>query len=151
MIVNDLGAVTYYTQARILDLVGLGDIEPVAIMRRTSYTSSEVTAWTAPYRPSIAIVSLGWSVVGPLIPPEWVRVAVVEVPPHHHRVGFFAVNRKDSWTLRARVAQHYGPLGGMGYRLRLLPPEEVTAAAVVPPRPESAMGNRFEPGQPMNR
>jgi hypothetical protein len=35
VIVNDLGAVTYYTQARILDLVGLGDTEPLEIMRRT--------------------------------------------------------------------------------------------------------------------
>ena len=51
VIVNDLGAVTYYTQARILDLVGLGDLEPLVIMRNTAYTSREVTAWTAPYRP----------------------------------------------------------------------------------------------------
>jgi hypothetical protein len=134
VIVNDLGAVTYYTQARILDLVGLGDLEPLAIMRHAAYTSREVTAWTAPYRPSIAIVSLGWGVVGPLIPPEWVRVAVVEVPPHRHRVGFFAVDRKECWTLRASVAQHFEPLGPtMGHRLKLRPPEDVTAAAVPPP------------------
>ena len=50
VIVNDLGAVTYYTQARILDLVGLGDIEPLVIMRRTAYTSRDVVAWTARYR-----------------------------------------------------------------------------------------------------
>jgi hypothetical protein len=134
VIVNDLGAVTYYTQARILDLVGLGDLEPLAIMRRAAYTSREVTAWTTPYRPSIAIVSLGWGVVGPLIPPEWVRIAVVEVPPHRHRVGFFAVDRKECWTLRASVAQHFEPLGPtMGHHLKLRPPEDVTAAAAVPP------------------
>jgi len=134
VIVNDLGAVTYYTQARILDLVGLGDIEPLAVMRRTAYTSREVTAWTAPYRPSSAIVSLGWSMVGPLIPPEWVRVAVVEMPPHRHRVAFFAVDRKESWTLRASVAQHFAPLGRThGYGLKLRRAEEVTAAVAVPP------------------
>jgi len=134
VIVNDLGAVTYYTQARILDLVGLGDLEPLAIMRHAAYTSREVTAWTAPYRPSIAIVSLGWGVVGPLIPPEWVRVAVVEVPPHRHRVGFFAVDRKECWTLRASVAQHFEPLGPtLGHHLKLRRPEDVTTAAAVPP------------------
>ena len=42
MIVNDLGAVTYYTQARILDLAALGDIEPLEIMRRTGTYTSKV-------------------------------------------------------------------------------------------------------------
>jgi len=138
LIVNDLGAVTYYTEARILDLVGLGDLEPLVIMRRTAYTSREVTAWTAPYRPSIAIVSLGWSIVGPLIPPEWVRVAVVEVPPHGHRVGYFAVDREERWTLRASVAQHFGPLARtLGYGVRLRRPEVVTAAGT----PAAGAGN----------
>ncbi len=59
VIVNDLGAVTYYTEARILDLVGLGDIEPVAIMRHAAYTSRDVVTWTAPFRPKIAIIQLG--------------------------------------------------------------------------------------------
>ena len=136
VIVNDLGAVTYYTDVRILDLVGLGDIEPLVIMRRTAYTSRHVTAWTARYQPSIAILQLGWSVVGPLIPPEWVRVAVVEVPPHRHRVGFFAINRKECWTLRASVAQHFASLGrDLGYRVRLRRPEAVAAAAGAAPPP----------------
>jgi hypothetical protein len=132
VIVNDLGAVTYYTQARILDVVGLGDIEPLLIMRRTdSYTGTDVTAWTAKYQPPIAIISLGWSVVRPLIPRGWVRVAVVEMPPHHHPVGFFAVNPKESWTLRASVAQHYGPrVRTRGYHVRLRRPGGLAAAAV---------------------
>jgi hypothetical protein len=148
VIVNDLGAVTYFTQARILDLVGLGDIEPVVIMRRGPYTSRDVTAWTAPYRPAIAILQLNWSVVRPLIPAEWVRVAVVEVPPHHHPVGFFAVNREEAWPLRAKVAQHFGSLGqSIGYRVRLRRPEGMPAAAV--PLPAAAGQQepfRAEPG-----
>jgi hypothetical protein len=132
VIVNDLGAVTYYTRARILDLVGLGDIEPVTIMRRSAYTGREVTEWTAPYRPSIAIVSLGWSVSSALIPHEWERVAVVEVPPHWHRVGFFAVDPRDAWVLRASVAQHYAPLERtFGHRLKLRRAENVTPPAGV--------------------
>ena len=99
VIVNDLGAVTYYTQARILDLVGLGDIEPLVIMRRTGgYTSSDVAGWTAPYQPSIAIVSARLELGGPLVPPEWIKVAVVEVPPNRHRVGFFAVDPNEAWS-----------------------------------------------------
>lgn len=132
VIVNDLGAVTYYTEARILDLVGLGDIEPLRIMRRSAYTSRDVVAWTAPYQPSIAIVSLNWSVVRPLIPPEWVRVAIVEVPPNRHPVGYYAVDPKQAWTLRGSVAQHFGPLATLGYRLRLRAPEHLDPLA---PRP----------------
>ena len=134
VIVNDLGAVTYYTQARILDIVGLGDIEPVRIMRRSSYTSRDVAAWTAPYRPRLAIVSLGWSVVVPLIPPEWVSVAVVEQPPHGHRVGFFAVDPKEAWALRASVDQYYGSIGKtLGHRVKLRRPADVEAARASEP------------------
>jgi hypothetical protein len=128
VIVNDLGAVTYYTGARILDVVGLGDLEPVAIMRRAAYESRDVIAWTAPHRPKLAILSLGWSYVAPLIPPEWPKVAEVEVPPHRHRVGYFAVDASAAWTLRAAVAQHFGGLApALGYRVKLLPPEAMPA------------------------
>jgi hypothetical protein len=130
VIVNDLGAVTYYTDARILDLVGLGDIEPVRIMRRASYTSRDVLAWTARYKPKLAIVSLGWSVVVPLVPPDWVSVAVVEEPPHFHRVGFFAVERAEAWPLRASVEQYYQRLAPLlGHRVKLRRPEDLEAVA----------------------
>ncbi len=41
VVVNDLGTVTYFTDARILDMFGLGDIEPISIRRRHGgeYTS----------------------------------------------------------------------------------------------------------------
>ncbi len=134
VIVNDLGAVTYYTEARILDIVGLGDIEPVRIMRRTAYTSAEVEAWAAPYRPSIAILSLGWSMVVPRIPHEWVRVAVVEVPPDYDRVGFFAVDREEGWPLHERVAEYYEPLvRAHGGRVRLRRPKGMAAILAQPP------------------
>jgi len=126
-IVNDLGAVTYYSEARILDLVGLGDIEPLAIMRSGPYTRNEVTEWTAPYRPSIAVVSLGWSVAVPLIPHSWLRVAVVRIPPHGHRVGYFAVDPDEGWTLRERVARQFEPLRARGVSVHLRRPESMAA------------------------
>jgi hypothetical protein len=124
VIVNDLGAVTYYTETRILDLVGLGDIEPLEIMRRTGgYTRADIRAWTAKYQPAVAIIQLGWGWVVPRLPGEWIKVAEVEVPPNRQRIGFFAVNPKESWILRASVQQHYGPLGkALGYRLKLRRP-----------------------------
>ncbi|MGH9886173.1 MAG: hypothetical protein ACREBE_11625, partial [bacterium] len=136
VIVNDLGAVTYYTQDRILDLVGLGDLEPLVIMRNSAYTSREVMAWTAPYHPRIAVVSLGWGVAVPLIPPAWVRVAVVDMPPHGHPVGFFAVDPRESWMLRTAIAQHFGPLSRTyGHHVKLRRAEGVTAATAAARQP----------------
>jgi hypothetical protein len=121
VIVNDLGAVTYYTQTRILDLVGLGDMEPLEIMRRTGgYTSTDVRTWTGKYQPAIAIIQLGWGWVVPLVPSEWIKVAEVEVSTNRQRVGFFAVDPKESWILRSSVELHYAPLGrALGYHLKL--------------------------------
>jgi hypothetical protein len=121
VIVNDLGAVTYYTDARILDLAALGDVEPLQILRRTgSYTKRDVVAWTAKYHPSVAVISLGWSWVAPLVPAEWTRVGEVEVPPKRERVGFYAVDPQASWILRASMAAHFSPLHQVpGYRLKL--------------------------------
>jgi hypothetical protein len=121
VVVNDLGAVTYYTEANILDVVALGNVEPLEIMRRTgAYTSRDVLAWTSRSQPRVAIISLGWGYVVPLVPREWIKVAEVEVPPNRERVGFFAVDLKASWQLRASVSAHFGPLRAIpGYVLRL--------------------------------
>jgi hypothetical protein len=133
VVVNDLGAVAYETETRILDLVGLGDVEPLRIMRRTgTYTSRDVLEWTAPYRPRIAIVQLGWSWIVPRIPDEWTKVAEVEVPTHHQRIGFFAVDPAEAWVLRAQVEQHYGSLGrSLGYHVKLRATETMNEVAAL--------------------
>ena len=127
VVVNDLGAVTYYTQARVLDVAALGDVEPLEILRRTgAYTSGDVLTWTAKYHPAIAVISLGWGWVAPLIPGAWIKVAEVEVPPNRERVGFYAVDPKEAWILRAKVAAHFSPLRRVpGYGLKLRNPERL--------------------------
>jgi hypothetical protein len=119
-VVNDLGAVTYYTETQILDLVGLGNIEPVLIMRRTgAYTAEDVAAWTDAYGPRLAIIQLDWSWVAPRIPREWRKVAEVAVPPHGHRVGFFAIDPSAAALLAAHVEYHYTVVrAAAGYRVQ---------------------------------
>ena len=59
---------------------------------------------------------------------------MVEMPPHGHRVGFFAVDPEEIWTLRASVAQHFGPLSRtLGHRVKLRRGEDLTAATAVAP------------------
>ncbi len=132
VLVNDLGAVTYGTEAQVLDLVGLGDVEPLQIMRSTgSYTSRDVLEWTAKHHPRIAIIQLGWGWIAPRVPREWIKVAEVEVPTHHQRIGFFAVDPQAAWVLRQSVDQHYGPLvRGLGYRIKLREAEKVDTLTV---------------------
>jgi hypothetical protein len=135
--VNDLGAVSYATDARILDLVGLGDVEPLRIMRSSGgYTSRDVLEWTAPYQPRVAIVQLGWGWIVPRIPDQWIKVAEVEVPTHHQRIGFFAVDPGEAWVLRESVEQHYATVGrGLGYRVKLRSPERMNQLAALAPPP----------------
>jgi hypothetical protein len=143
VIVNDLGAISYFTENRILDLVGLGDVEPLEIMRKSNgrYTSADVQAWTSKQDPKIAIVQLGWSFVAPLVPREWIQVAEVEVPGDRHRLGLFAVDPKRAWVLRASAELHYGALARpLGYRIALRPPAEMDALVAGAPPGRRWMG-----------
>jgi hypothetical protein len=109
VVVNDLGAVTYFTEARILDVFGLGDVEPLLITRATgAYTRHDVNAWTQAYRPTMAVIQLSWAWAAPRVPAEWTKVAEVTVPTHGQHVGFFAVDPGAAALLRANVAYHYG-------------------------------------------
>jgi hypothetical protein len=122
VVVNDLGTVTYFTDARILDMFGLGDIEPISIRRRQGgeYTAADIASWVDSYHPAIALLQIGWGWVVPRIPAQWIRVAEVQMPVEGGFIGFFAVDRAEVHRLRANVEQFYGPLTSQGYRLTLL-------------------------------
>jgi len=109
--VNDIGGVCFYTDARILDIFGLGDIEPLQIQRRQGhYDGNDVKAWTSPYHPEIAILQLNWSWVHQHIPGGWVKAAEVSLPYGHHKIGFFAENMKKARLLKNHVMQFYSLL-----------------------------------------
>jgi hypothetical protein len=119
IVVNDLGAVTYYTEAPILDMFGLGNIEPIRIMRRTGeYTRADVQEWTGERNPQLAILQLSWGWVVPRIPAPWIKVAEVVVPTFGQRIGFFAIDPSAAALLRADVEHHYGVIrASAGYRI----------------------------------
>ena len=94
VVVNDIGAMMYFTNARVLDMFGLGDIEPVRIRRAQGgrYTADDVEQWTAPYRPTVAVLQLGWGWVPPRVPAAWTKVAEIALTDSGQTLGFFAVN-----------------------------------------------------------
>src|SRR6185437_11714575 len=75
IVVNDIGTIAYYTHAHLLDLIGLGSIEPVrAIHDKRSFTAADVDAWASSQHASIAILQTQWHLVSRVIPPSWTRV-----------------------------------------------------------------------------
>ena len=122
VLVNDLGAMSYFANARTLDIFGLCDIEPVRLRRAGAYTPEAVAAWTAPHAPTIAVVQLSWGWVAQHIPTVWQKVAEVDVLPDGRTLGFFTTTTDASAArrLRAEVDHFYGATAGeRGYRVHL--------------------------------
>ena len=122
VLVNDLGAMAYLSNARTLDIFGLCDIEPVRLRRAGAYTSEAVAAWTAPHAPTIAVVQLSWGWVTEHVPTAWQKVAEVDVLPERRTLGFFSATGDASAArrLRAEVDHFYGATAGeRGYRVHL--------------------------------
>lgn len=122
VVVNDIGALSYFSDARFLDMFGLGDVEPVIIRRanRGRYTVADVAQWTAEHHPSAAILQLGWGWVAERVPAHWTKVAEVEIVPSHQVLGFFAMTPDDAPALRDHVREYYAPdADGDRYAVRL--------------------------------
>lgn len=107
--INDLGALAYYTDADVVDIIGLGDLEPLLVQRRTHrYTRDDVREWVGSHHARIAILQTDWSFVIPLVPGEWHKVIELALPPDGKRVGFFAIDPAEADRLRNLVQEYFG-------------------------------------------
>ncbi|MGF7117797.1 hypothetical protein [Methanobacterium oryzae] len=100
--VNDLGAMSFYTDARILDIYGLGSKEPVYYLEETGeYNKSDVDNWTKEKSAEIAILQPEWIVIAPRIPDSWQMAGTWNTPQNvafgDTTIGIYAVNssKKD--------------------------------------------------------
>lgn len=96
IVVNDLGAMSFYTDARILDMYGLGSKEPVYYLEETGkYNKSEVDSWTK-QQSAIAILQPEWIVIAPRIPDSWQMVGKWNTPQNvafgDTTIGIYNVN-----------------------------------------------------------
>ena len=123
VVVNDIGALSYRTDARLLDMFGLGSVEPIRIRRANAgaYTAADVERWTGEHHPAAAIVQLGWAWVLPRLPASWIKVADLRIVSSGQTLGFFAMSPDAALALRQRVSAFYRPLSGPGgdYVLRV--------------------------------
>jgi hypothetical protein len=110
IVINDLGAMSFYTHARLLDMYGLGSIEPLRFRWRPSgYTRQDVLEWARRESAKIAILKFEWREIGPRIPREWTKVGEWELPQNpvfgDTRVGFYAVDPGEEKDLVLHLHQ----------------------------------------------
>ena len=110
VVVNDVGAVGFYTRARLLDMYGLSSNEPMEFRKQAAgYTAADVHRWTRSEGASIAVLQVDWNQIHTRIPDDWVRVAHWYTPRNvafgGTRVGLFAVDasRADELALNLRA------------------------------------------------
>ena len=115
VVVNDIGAIAYYSDAHLLDLIGLGSAGPaIATHAKHPYTASDVKDWAASEHASIAVVQSHWHAVADILPPSWIKVATWVVPRNvvfgDYDVGFYAVNPAEIPRLCASLMSFPLPL-----------------------------------------
>ena len=122
VMVNDVGAMAFFSNGDVLDIFGLCNIEPVVLRRAGPYNKIDVEAWTLPYQPSLAVLQMSWGWVVGRIPDDWLKVAELDLLPEGRTLGFFAPthDRAAADKLRVDVERFYRPLeGSLGYHLRV--------------------------------
>jgi len=120
--VNDIGVMAYRAPARVIDVFGLCNVEPVLLRRQPSgYAREDVRAWMAREHATIAILQLSWGWVPPHVPAEWRQVAELRIEPEGRVIGFFAIDPAVSLVdFKGDVGEFFQPMAeANGYQLRL--------------------------------
>jgi hypothetical protein len=98
IILDDIGAVAYYSDARLLDIIGLGSAEPLLTARRRGkFVASDIAQWANARNAPIAILQSGTRELQALTPPGWLLVQTWRLPRNvifkDYDVSFFAIRR----------------------------------------------------------
>jgi hypothetical protein len=106
--VNDIGAVAYYGNARLLDLGGLADLDVLLAQRAGRFTSGTMDSMARARGARVAIVYPGWFQRYGGIPASWTAVARWTVPGEVVVLGdasvtFYAIAQSETATLTAHL------------------------------------------------
>jgi len=105
VMVNDVGAVSYFADSRLLDMYGLGNMQPLKYRNgRSGYDRRDVEAWAAAEGAEIAVLQVEWLEISGRIPEAWILVAEWRLPRNivfsDTRIGFYAVRQEAVSDLR---------------------------------------------------
>jgi hypothetical protein len=116
VVANDIGAISYFSHARVLDPVGLGSVEPhLAVRQKHAFTADDLAAWSKQDGAQIAVLETGWSLVGALVPPQWIQVQTWNFPRNvvysNLKVTFFAMDATRAAELKKKLDATVLPAG----------------------------------------
>jgi hypothetical protein len=117
ILLNDIGMVAYYTDARLLDTFGLGSIERLRYQEIGTYDFPQIDEWTRRMDADIAIVQVEWHDISQRLPDDWVEVAQWGLASNivfgDSRIGFFAIDPADVTELFGNLFEfrETAPLG----------------------------------------
>ncbi len=103
--VNDIGAVSYYNDLRLTDLLGLSDRRVQRARQAGAFDQGFVTGLAAARNIELAVVHDEW--VGSVLPAHWVRVASWTIPDNFicafARVSWYAARPEQAGELRRQL------------------------------------------------
>ena len=110
VVANDIGAIAYLTDAKVLDIVGLGSNEPIAFRRDgTGYEATDVGRWANERGARIALVKVEFEPWRALVPKGWKRVVTWRLPRNNvfndHLLSFYARDEASARQLEARMRE----------------------------------------------
>ena len=110
VLMNDIGAVAHLSDAKVLDLFGLGSNQPIAFQRSgNGYDASDVERWARHEQAKVALVKVEWSAIRALVPPGWKRVATWHLPRNlvfnDHELAFFASDEESAQDLAQKMRE----------------------------------------------
>jgi hypothetical protein len=107
--VNDIGAVAYLADVRLLDLYGLATLETARLHRRGAYSPDAVSTLAAERDTAVAIIYPSWFGEYGGVPPQWTRVGDWKVRDNvilgDSVVSFYAVKPDERAPLAANLRQ----------------------------------------------
>ena len=106
---NDIGAVSYGSHARIFDLAGLASLDVTRARRAGRFDAAFINRWLDAGEVPLAIIYDDWFTGTQRFADRWTRVArwVTDQPPHEveSAVTFYARTRADAARLRDQLRE----------------------------------------------
>lgn len=114
VVVNDIGAMGFYSEAHLLDLVGLGSLEPLRFAEQPGgFTKEDVEQWARAQGAEIAVLQAPWQEIQAVTPDSWVVVAVVQLPEdvvyRNRRIKIYACRPEHAGEVRRLAREFLAP------------------------------------------
>ena len=109
VVVNDIGAVGYYSNAHLLDFAGLASAKPVqAIARGNPLSAAEAAGWVRAQGAELAVIQESWTEVVKLVPRSWIHVTTWYIPRNvvfgDRGIAIYVAQPKDLPRICANLA-----------------------------------------------